>query len=834
VTQVKSTLDWATPFSLGLLLAALLAAIAGFALLRLAAGRPIAPARRVGLVVLRLAILTVLALIIFNPVRVDETPGTVERPKLFYLLDTSQSMAIGKSATRWEQAVQTIRDTGLAPDPRQGAQVSMFRFGSRLAAVNANFWRPEEAESGRASPAGTAVAAEPPRPTEPPPAPTDPDTLLGASLEGLTNRFGQAPPQAVVVFSDGRARDPEQADALARAYGRIKVPIHVLPLGDENVGGDVAIVSLVAPNQVRKFSRVPAQVFIRSYGYHGIRSELKIVTPHVANDSEVVLARTPVVLQDGIHAYSLVFESGDQDRRIEARIDPQPGEVSQANNAFGADMAIDHTKIRVLYFEGAGDRFVASRSESSGRFGEVRGAYSSLQDALMEDPDIECAVMIPNGFGNDFTSVARPNEVQRGLPETPSEWFAFDAIILSNASRDTLTEQQLTWLEEWIGRRGGGLCMAGGPASFASGRWNETSVGKMLPVELFPGTRDWDDSSTTVHPITEGAIHPIWHLFSDEAATRSALKTLPPFLGCNRVGRVKPIAEVLAQTSSPGADGASIPALVVQNYGRGRTMALTTAITRRWANEFTQSWGGPDARFYKKFWRNVVYWLTENSSIGRRRLLAETEKRLYRPGEPIALRARTFDENAAPTLDYRVVATVEPKSAGEITSDNSPLRRPGSSQESTGASTPLLPWSEEFELPKEASEKLYQATLPIAEAKSVPAGVSLTQGLRIELTAYDNTTQVDSTSLEVQIVDDPSEQQNPMPDHTLLRKIAASSGGSVLGGAKDLTAMITQLPRTVGPSEIKKTPAWSVWWLLSLLVAFLTIEWFWRRRVGLA
>ncbi len=390
---------------------------------------------------------------------------------------------------------------------------------------------------------------------------------------------------------------------------------------------------------------------------------------------EVMLARTPVVLQDGIDGYSLVFESGDQDRRIEARIDVQPGEVSQANNAFGADLAIDHTKIRVLYIEGAGERYVASRSESGARTGEVRGAYFPLQEALMEDPDIECASMMPNGYGNDFTTVVRANEAARGLPETPSEWFAFDAIILSNVARDSLNDQHLAWIEEWIGRRGGGLCMAGGPASFASGGWNETSVGKMLPVELLPGTRDWDDAPTAVHPLVESAVHPVWHLLSDEAATRSALKTLPNFLGCNRVGRVKPVAEVLARTTSAGVGGELNPAVVVQNYGRGRTMAITSAITRRWAGEFTQSWGGPDARYYKKFWRNVVYWLTENSSIGRRRLLAETDKRLYRPGEPIVLHARTFDENAAPTLDYRVVATVEPKSAGDISSDNSPLRR---------------------------------------------------------------------------------------------------------------------------------------------------------------
>jgi hypothetical protein len=263
-------------------------------------------------------------------------------------------------------------------------------------------------------------------------------------------------------------------------------------------------------------------------------------------------------------------------------------------------------------------------------------------------------------------------------------------------------------------------------------------------------------------------------------------------------------------------------------------MTMITAVTRRWANEFTQSWGGSDARYYKKFWRNVVYWLTENSSIGRRRLLADTDKRLYRPGETIALAARTFDENAAPTLDYRVAVTVEPKSASDVTSDNSPLRRPARGAGPPEAQAPLLPWSEEFELARDNSQKSYNAVLPITDAKSLPSGVSLTQGLRIELTAYENNTQVDSTSLEVQVLDDPAEQQNPLPDHDLLKRIADQSGGRVLKGVKELSAMIEQLPRIIGPSAVKKTPAWSVWWLLSLLLGLLTIEWVWRRRMGLA
>ncbi len=616
----------------------------------------------------------------------------------------------------------------------------------------------------------------------------------------------------------------------------MKVPIHVLPAGEPAVGGDVAIVSLTAPSQVRKSSKVAAQVFVRSFGYRGRRAELKLVAGAADGKPEALLAQTPVVLQDGLRSYSLSFESGEQDRRIEARIDPQPGEVSTSNNVFAADMAIDHTKIRVLYLEGATERYIEQAVQSILGRGTVRGAYSPLQEALMEDRDIDCTAVAAAGSGGDFTFPLRTDNGGPGLPEIASELFAYDVIILSNVPVEALDAKYQAWIEEWVGRRGGGLLMAGGPYSFASGRWNGTTIAKMLPVDLSAGPGDWGESPTTVNPAVAGHIHPIWQITSDEMQNRTLLKTLPRFHGGNRVGRTKPAADVLARAATTGGDGEPMPEIAVQSYGRGRTMVMTPAITRRWAGEFVQSWGVSDARYYKKFWRNVVYWLSENSSTGRRRLLAETDKKLYRPGEPIVLRARAFDEDAAPTLEYRVAVTVEPKSSSEVVPDNSPLRRPtaadGPNSEATPA--PFLPWSDEFDLGHEPSDKSYRATLPIADAKSLANGTTLTQGLRFELTAYENNTQVNSSSLEVQILDDPTEQQNPLPDHDLLHRIARGSGGTVLEGSKGLSAMIERLPRIVGPPEVKKTPAWSVWWLLAALIVLLTVEWAWRRRLGLA
>jgi hypothetical protein len=104
----------------------------------------------------------------------------------------------------------------------------------------------------------------------------------------------------------------------------------------------------------------------------------------------------------------------------------------------------------------------------------------------------------------------------------------------------------------------------------------------------------------------------------------------------------------------------------------------------------------------------------------------------------------------------------------------------------------------------------------------------------LELTAYEDQTQVDSSSLELQVLHDPFEQQNPFPNHELLTQLATGSGGKVLHTAEQLAAVLKDVPVNVGKPTIRRSPLWSNVWILSLLLGLLTVEWCWRRRLGLA
>ena len=74
------------------------------------------------------------------------------------------------------------------------------------------------------------------------------------------------------------------------------------------------------------------------------------------------------------------------------------------------------------------------------------------------------------------------NELRDGFPKTAEELYQYDAVILDDIEAAFFTQDQLTLLQNFVSRRGGGLLMLGGPDSFAAGQYDRTPVGSLLPV----------------------------------------------------------------------------------------------------------------------------------------------------------------------------------------------------------------------------------------------------------------------------------------------------------------------------------------------------------------
>jgi hypothetical protein len=171
----------------------------------------------------------------------------------------------------------------------------------------------------------------------------------------------------------------------------------------------------------------------------------------------------------------------------------------------------------------------------------------------------------------------------------------------------------------------------------------------------------------------------------------------------------------------------------------------------------------------------VVTWLAENSAGGNRRLRAETDKVIYRPGQPIRVSARAYDEKLEATGRYRLVARLRPGAVrGPMPDVAQPLQ--------------------EMTLTPRVGEPVYEGALTTPPLRQVPGSaddpLAPLRLLALDVLAWDGDRVVAQTRLDVQVLDDPEEVQDPQPDPARLEGLAAASGGQVLHSAEDLARVL--------------------------------------------
>jgi uncharacterized membrane protein len=541
----------------------------------------------------------------------------------------------------------------------------------------------------------------------------------------------------------------------------------------------------------------------------------------------------PITLGGGAQSVSLTFRVNEQPEDLEIVVDPIEGELTERNNRVTTRVEIDRTKVRVLYVESdasvARSQSLFSRVFSAGRSqSDANSGAVSVQAALQADEDVECTVLLSLGGSAPRMVDANQSTSTVGFPKTRAELFAYDCVVFSNVGPNVLEEEQAEWLAQWIEGRGGGMIVTGGNALTADA-WSDSPLEPLLPVSLagvqatVPQTVDVNVSMPQ---------HPVWRLRLEQRLNDELLALMPPLMISGSSYPTKSTAEVLAKRKD---DGTGL--MMAHRAGRGRVLVSAASLGGNALEVMSNAWGPQPERVAAKFWRNMVYWATEGSATGRRRLVAESDKRFYRPGEPLKVLATAYDEGARRTQKYRVWAMFEPASLDDM-SLYSPILWPDGVVRESGEVGPRIAWGEELPLTKSANDDGYLMNLMLSEAGGVEEG-----GLRVEMTAYegaesssafDHGTQVDSTSLPIQILSDPFEQQNPLPNHELMKRLAAVSGGQVLEHPDDLADLLKNRRETKGPPRRDISPAWSHWWLWLCLLGLLSSEWIWRRITGLA
>jgi hypothetical protein len=378
-------------------------------------------------------------------------------------------------------------------------------------------------------------------------------TLLGPALESAAT----SDPAVVVVFSDGALHDVRDPDAAARDLAVAGARTFAVALGRQDVAPPPSIASLdlIAPTHAVSGARAVVRARVAVEGLAGSPATVELTLDGAVVGRETLEVDSARAIREARFLVPLAHEGT---RRLAASV------ACGARRATAErPIVVLPGRLRVLLVD------VPARHE-----------HRFLRRALDETPGIEVEEVqlrvsetqaLPGGGASPAGPLAALARAQ--------------VVVLGEVPRGTLPADFATALSRAVERDGKGLLFLAGRGS--SGLPRELGLGALLPLEPSEG------ASLVLHPYRAEATDDGLALFEDAlalpaTAARAAVERLPSLESFLPLGEARRGTTVLLE--GPGRR----PLLAVGRFGLGRTGALLTDETWRWAFSAPRSDGaGP-------------------------------------------------------------------------------------------------------------------------------------------------------------------------------------------------------------------------------------------------
>jgi uncharacterized membrane protein len=641
------------------------------------------------------------------------------------------------------------------------------------------------------------------------------ESSLHRALATLSRRFRSLPLAGVLLFTDGNATD-SAADQIDGQLAGLP-PVYPVVLGSNDPPPDVSIERISVSQTNFDSAPVVVRADLAGSGYDGE----PIVAQLLDERGRAVQSETVALAGDAdSRSVRFQFRPGSNDisfYRVRIAPEAEAGASDAARSTSEATLANNERLVavdrgggpyRILYVCGRPNwefkflrRALAeddqlelvglvriARREPKFDFRSRAGESTNPLFRGFDNPDEESAetydqpVLVRLGTADE-------HELQGGFPKLATELYRFDAVILDDVEASFFTQDQLMLLENFVSRRGGGLLMLGGAESFAAGGYDRTPVGTLLPVYL-DRTQSHDAQREFRLALTrEGWLEPWVRLRKTEPEERRRLSSMTPFRSLSYADKIKPAASVLAEVVDAAGD--THPALVTQRFGHGRVGALLLGDMWRWGMRREVAAESDLA----KAWRQTVRWLVADVP---QRLEVIAERQAVGSSTAVTLRIRVHDaeylplDNATPTI--------------EVTTPD-------------GKKLSLAPE------PDQSDPGVYVAQY----ASRIPGAYRA----NVSATAPDGSPVGER---QAGWVAQPAADEfaTLCPNHELLKKLAADTGGEVVA-LNDLPAFVANLHNRKAPvSEPWIRPMWHHPLFYFAIIICLTAEWGLRRWRGLA
>ena len=696
----------------------------------------------VGLVVLRAVTFSVLAFIFLRPV-LNISTVLPQESYMAVVIDNSESMKIKDDGqvARSEQLQKQLAATNFIKRLEDKFKVRTYRFDRDSERIEGMY---RMTYSGKR-------------------------TRLESATDLLYQELGTVPLSGVVLITDGVDNASKQwTESLSRLEAR-HIPFYTVGVGSENITRDAEIVKVAAPRDTLKESTAVVDVSYRSHGFSGRKATLYVRENGVLLKSEEVvlpadgeIAEKSIdlpVKNEGTRLFSFALQA--QDDRI-----PE-------NNTLDALVEIKNDHPQILYIEG-----------------EPRWEFKFLRRAIQDDPNIRLVTLLRSSQNKFYRQgIDKEEMLAEGFPKKREELFQYKGLIFGSIESTFFTQDQLKMVVDFVSNRGGGFLMMGGRNSFVGGRYQNSPIADILPIQMSQEDRTPIIGRLKLAVTDYGRAHPLMKLSPDANANIKQWSELPPLNDFNKTLEAKVGGIVLAR-GQPEQKGSSEPILLAyQRYGRGRTMAFTSGSSWRWQMEMDH-----EDQTYELFWKQILRWLVNTSPDP---VMISSDKDTYLPGEAIRLYAEVSNKTFDRMNNAKVIAKVT---------------NPDGVTESLA-----LDWNG-------AQEGVYQTELNASEP-----GI-----YRVEIDAAQGSENLGTNRTAFQVQDRPVEYYNARLDTRFLQSVASATGGryyplSKIGDVPDDAVYVAGETSFVEQKEL-----WDVPFLFMLLCVTLAAEWFWRKRKGLA
>lgn len=604
---------------------------------------------------------------------------------------------------------------------------------------------------------------------------------LGSGIE--TTNLDDVRPDAArtdldAALGEFRGRTPPVAAMLLVTDGAFDVgaevgrglPVSVVPVGGTARGPDRGVIALSIGEPIASDELVDLGVTVVQDSTANEPFDLR-----VAADGSPVETRRVSTPGRGVPAHALfrVAPAPDRPTTFTVEVAPLPDEVTTLNNRAAIVVPPPGGPRKVLVIEGGPGH-----------------EHSFLKRAWLADRGLLIDAVVRKGATEAGppayylqTATEGASDLARGFPSTLAALCRYDVVVLANVGADTLTTPQLEQLAYFVGERGGGLVVLGRGA-FDARASRGTPLDELLPLDSSAQWRTADigpASGTGVTLLPAGTSHPVMRLASSATETLSHWAGLPALAEVFPYGGPRPGASVLAVAPAPG--GVQLPLAAIQTYGRGRVLAFTGEASWRWKMQM------PSAdRTFETFWRQAVRWAAARQ--GPVAVSVRTDL-LGRLAARVTVRSADF----APVADADVTVAF--------------VRRDGSVRD-------------ERPVPVDPSSGTYEVTRAVSDAD--PVRISVAASRRGQTLGTAETWWAPSLD---------HERASPWRDDGTLRRVAELTGGRVLEPG-EVARWAGALAAGSAPGlQGARQDLWHRWWVLSGLVALLSLEWMLRRRWGL-